>query len=298
MKFGVFFIPLLIATVYSLPLKNLIKDPVALVASLSTADPDSVQKLKDYVAQLVAEGEAEEAAFTAIRDAAQAVLDQETTDLINAEAALLAAQDVHAAATDKEAAAVAVELAKRSDREAKLAIKQDKQALLDEAIETDKNEQERLNRERGLFEKIKQLLNGIKANGRRLLSSEKADPAQVDEARRLLDNLIEAGEVERQGVIDALNAAQDAFDIASEIHAASIPPHVLAEGALDDARLELADAVSVLALRTSQHASAVVDKQSATDDLAVKQQKLDDEAARIASEALDLEMISDLLEKL
>jgi len=297
MNFVLLFAPLLFA-VYSMPLKNLIQDPSALIATLNTADPDSIQKLKDYVAQLVAEGEAEEAAFTQIRDDAQAVLDQESIDLTNAEVALAAAQGVHDAATDVHAAKAADELAKREVRASKLAIKQDKQRLLDEATETDKNEQDRLDRERGLFEKIKELLRGVKAGGRRLLSSENADPQQVDEALHLLDDLISAGEEERRNIIAALEFAQSEFDTASDVHAASVEVHTLAEGALDDAELELEEAKAVLALRTSQHASATDDKRVATEDLAAKQSKLDEESARIASEALDLEMISDLLNKL
>merc|ERR1712228_205377 len=108
--------------------------------------------------------------------------------------------------------------------------------------------------------------------GRHLLSEADADPAQVDAALGLLDDLIAEGEVERQALIDAEAAAQTAYEVAKGIHAEAVAVHTLAEGALEDAKLEWADA-----------------KQEALDELNARQDKLDQESARIASEKLDLE---------
>jgi len=305
MNFLFFFVCLLV-TVSSIPLslKNIAND-------ISDANPDTIKDLNDFVDQLVAEGEAEEAEFTRIRDDAQGVLDQESEDLANAETALEAAQAVEDAAVKKEAEKLSDELAKGAVRASKLQIKEGKKSVLDSATKFDASEQARLDKERALFEKVKGLLRSTRAEGRRLLNSDgvsqalalmaissSADPAQVDQALILLDDLIDAGEVERQNVIDALNKAQDEFDEASAIHADAVAVHTLAEGALASAQLEHEDASEVLALRTSEHAAAVADKQAAVDDLGVKQGVLDRESARIASEKLDLEMIRDLLAKL
>merc|ERR1712080_511044 len=110
--------------------------------------------------------------------------------------------------------------------------------------------------------------------GRHLLNAADADPAQVDSAIGLLDDLIAEGEVERQALIDAEAAAQTAFEVAEGIHAEAVAVHTLAEGALEDAKLEWAAA-----------------KHAALDNLNAHQDKLDLESARIASEKLDLEMI-------
>jgi len=301
MKFLLFFIPLL-ATVTSLPLA--LKD-------VANANPDTIQALNDFVDELVAEGEAEEADFTKIRDDKQAALDEANILLANAEAALETAKGVQAAAEAKEADKSVDELSKRQDRASKLAVKQGKKSVLDSAINTDKTEQARLDKERSLFEKVKGLLRSVRAEGRRLLNADSvnqalaflditsdADPTQVNEALSLLDDLIDAGEVERQGVIDALNKAQEEFDEASDIHAAAVQVHTLAEGALVAAQLEHTSAKNVLSLRTASHEAANAHQIFSAGELSVAQGVLDKESARIASEKLDLEMIRDLLAKL
>merc|ERR1712226_392817 len=153
------------------------------------------------------------------------------------------------------AAAAADELSKRSIRQSKLDILNEKTSILDEAKETNINEQARLDREKALFNEIKGLLTRVRANvevGRHLLSEADADPAQVDAALGLLNDLIAEGEVERQALIDAEAAAQTAFEVAKGIHAEAVAVHTLAEGALEDAKLEWADAKAVL-LRTQEH---------------------------------------------
>merc|ERR1712099_193559 len=103
-------------------------------------------------------------------------------------------------------------------------------AVLNKAIETNRTEQLRLNKERKLFEKVKGLLNGVKAEGRRLLDAEadiapilamlstgtNADPAQVEEANKLLDLLIADGEKERASVVADRNKQQQLYNIALE----------------------------------------------------------------------------------
>merc|ERR1712083_590187 len=98
------------------------------------------------------------------------------------------------------------------------------------AKETNKNEQARLNREKALFEEIKGLLTKVKAEvevGRHLLVDEDADPAQVESALKLLDDLIAEGETERQAVIDAQAAAQSAHDAARAVWAKAVEIHTL-----------------------------------------------------------------------
>merc|ERR1712083_316586 len=117
---------------------------------------------------------------------------------------------------------------------------------------------------KALFEKVKGLLNGVKAEGRRLLDAESdiapilamlttgtnADPAQVEEANKLLDELIAEGEKE----------------------------------ALDLAKYEHGVALSIW--------------NAALADLNKKQYTLDSEKARIEGEELDLVRIMELLNQL
>lgn len=300
MKF-LFFIPLLLAAVSGLPIEKLVKDPASLVAALSSVDPGAIDELKDYVAQLISEGEADEAMYTGHRDDAQNDLNVKSATLVAAEASLKAAKGVHEAATQKEADASADEQAKGAVRASKLAILKEKTSVLNEAKETNKNEQARLNREKSLFNEIKGLLTRVKATvevGRHLLAEEDADPAQVEAALKLLDDLIAEGEVERQALIDAQKAAQAAHDAADAVHNEAAGVHTLAEGALEDAKLEWRSAKDVLDLRTDEHKTATEEKSDASDHLSRTQTKLDEESARIASEKLDLEMISDLLDRL
>jgi len=298
MNIALFFITFLFTTVSGISLKKLNADLEAFMATADTADPSKIQELRNMVAQLISEGEGEEAAFTETRDIAQSVLDQKTSDLTDATAALDDAIAVQSAATTKKTNAIALEAQKRQTRADKFLIKEEKKGLLDEATATDEKEQLRLDNEKALFEQVDSMLVGVQVSDRRLLSSENADPAQVYEARQLIQNLIDAGEAERRELIANLAAAQQAFDTASDIFSLSVNDHILADGALQDAILELKDAVDVFDLRTSEHESAITDKQAADNDLAVKQTKLDDESARIASERLDLEMIDGLLVKL
>jgi hypothetical protein len=300
MKF-LFFIPLLLAVVSGLPLDKLIKDPASLVATLQNVDPLAIEELQKYVVQLVAEGEADEAMYTQNRDDAKTDAGVKTDELAAALAALNTARDIHDAATNKEADASADEQSKKAVRAAKLGILNEKKAVLAEAKETNKNEQARLNREKSLFEEIKGLLTKVKATvevGRHLLVDEDADPAQVETALKLLDDLIAEGETERQAVIDAEAAAQSAHDAARSVWANAVEIHTLAEGALADAQLEWQDAKDVLDLRTEEHATATENKNDADAHLAAEEIKLSEESKRIASEKIDLEVIASLLAKL
>merc|ERR1712080_448770 len=166
-------------------------------------------------------------------------------------------------------------------------------------------------KERTLFEKAKTLLKGVRASERRLLNiaaldqalafvnaalleksdavnqalallqtTDDADPAQVDTALGLLDDLI---------AVDALANAQKEYDTASSVHDDAVAVHTLAEGALEDANLILATAKNVLTLRNNEHKAAVQDKADATDVLGAAQDNLDLQNARIDSEKLDLE---------
>jgi len=300
MKF-LFFIPLLLAVVSGLPLEKLMKDPASLVASLQSVDPGAIADLQAYVVQLIREGEADEAMYTQNRDDASADADSKADALVAATGALDAATAIHDAATTKEADANADMQAKHAVRVAKLGILNEKKAILAEAKETNKNEQARLNREKALFEEIKGLLTKVKAEvevGRHLLVDEDADPAQVESALKLLDDLIAEGETERQAVIDAQAAAQSAHDAARAVWAKAVEIHTLAMGAQKDALLEWQDAKDVLDLRTEEHSTATKNKHNADAHLEATEIKLSEESKRIASEKIDLEVIASLLSKL
>merc|ERR1712038_509898 len=287
----------LLATVSGLPVAL---HPKSLAEQ--SVDPDAIQTLKDYVDQLIAEGKAEIVSLTDTRDAASAALDKASSDLDLAVEQLNAAQKEHDDKVDVEAAAAAEELRTGNIRADKLGIKNAKKSVLDGARSFEASEQTRLNNEKSLFEKVKTLLEGVKA-GRRLLTTgalsqalallketlmqksdslgpalallqfnENADPAEVDKALGLLDDLIAAGEQERADAVAALNLAQSEYDEATKVHASAVDVHTLAEGVLEDARICLSDATDVL---KSEHSAAIETKSDATADLKEKNETLE-----------------------
>merc|ERR1712110_927837 len=188
--------------------------------------------------------------YTQNRDDAIVAANNADAALADALSALNSAKAIHEAATSKEADKKADMEAKGKVRAEKLGILNEKKAILAEAKETNKNEQARLNREKALFEEIKGLLTKVKAKaavevGRHLLVDEDADPAQVEAALKLLDDLIAEGETERQAVIDAQAAAQSAHDAAQAVWGKAVEIHTLAMGAQKDALLEWQDAKDV-----------------------------------------------------
>merc|ERR1712228_451493 len=162
-------------------------------------------------------------------------------DLVAAELLLKQAQDDHTAKAAIVAEKAADEANKGDIRASKLAIKNQKKSVLDSATEFEATEQVRLDKERTLFEKVKTLLKGVRASERRLLNiaalnqalaflqtTDDADPAQVDTALGLLDDLIAAGEAERQSAVESLNKAQKEYDEASVVHEDAVAVHTLA----------------------------------------------------------------------
>jgi len=322
MQLSLFFISLL-ATVSGLPVAL---HPKSLAEQ--SVDPDAIQTLKDYVDQLIAEGKAEIVSLTDTRDAASAALDKASSDLDLAVEQLNAAQKEHDDKVDVEAAAAAEELRTGNIRADKLGIKNAKKSVLDGARSFEASEQTRLNNEKSLFEKVKTLLEGVKA-GRRLLTTgalsqalallketlmqksdslgpalallqfnENADPAEVDKALGLLDDLIAAGEQERADAVAALNLAQSEYDDATKVHASAVDVHTLAEGVLEDARICLSDATDVLNVRKSEHSAAIETKSDATADLKEKNETLESRTTKINKEKEDLDTIALLLESL
>jgi len=305
-----FLVYLSLVTVTAIPLDHALNK--GLLQSFTDANPKVVKDLKDYVVGLIEDGRSDIASYTSIRDNAQEVFENRTISRKDAKKELDNAAAHHADTIKIENAAIAHEEETKEDRAAKLKIKNDKKAVLDTATETDRVQQIRLNKEKALFEKVKGLLNGIKAESRRLLDAESdiapilalinvganADPEQVKQANELLDQLIAEGETERQSYIDALAKAQAEFDEASDIHASATAVHVKAMGALEraiDARIA---AKAELDFRTDAHSKAVERFEEAEQDLKTKQNTLDTESARIQGEELDLNRIMDLLNKL
>jgi len=322
MQLSLFFISLL-ATVSGLPVAL---HPKSLAEQ--SVDPDAIQSLKDYVDELIAEGKAEIVSLTDTRDAASAALDSASSALDLAVEQLDAAQSEHDEKVNVEAAAAAEELRTGNIRADKLGIKNAKKSVLDGARSFEASEQTRLNNEKSLFEKVKSLLEGVKA-GRRLLTTgalsqalallketlmqktdsvgpalallqfnENADPAEVDKALGLLDDLIAAGEQERADAVAALELAQSEYDDATKVHASAVGVHTLAEGVLEDARICLSDATDVLNVRKVEHSAAIETKSDATADLKEKNETLESRTTKIGKEEEDLDTIAVLLESL
>lgn len=280
--------------------------------NLDFADPGAVQKLKDYVIQMIDKGNEDIAKYTDIRDHAQGVLEFTIKDRDDAKKELDIATANHAQAVTEESQAAGVEKQKKAVREQKEKEQKAQLEVLNKAKETNRTEQIRLNKEKALFEKVKGLLNGVKAEGRRLLDAEadvaqilamlntgsNADPAQVEEANKLLDELIAQGEKERNAVVDNLNKQQHLFNIASDLMNIAIREHVLALGVLARATAKKNAAFKKLTLRRSVHAKAVAAWKAAVKDRDTKQKTLETESARIKGEELDLDRIMELLNKL
>jgi hypothetical protein len=327
MQLSLFFISLL-ATVSGLPVAL---HPKNLVANALDVDPNAIQSLKDYVDELVQEGKDEISALTQVKVDAEAALASATDALALAVSQLEDAQTIHDDKVTFEATMAADELRTKNIRAEKLGIKNAKKSTLDGATSFEASEQTRLDNEKSLFEKVKELLVGVRAADRRLLnagalsqalallketlmqksdslgpalallqftSNSKSDPAQVDKALGLLDDLIAAGEQERADAVAALQLAQSEYNEASKVHAGAVEVHTLAEGALEDARICLSDAKDVLNVRKTEHTEAIEVKSDATDDLADKTENLEARTKKIESEEIDLDTIKTLLAKL
>jgi len=327
MQLSLFFISLL-ATVSGLPVAL---HPKNLVAAVEDVDPNAIETLKDYVDQLIQEGKDEIADLTQVKVDAEAALQSATEALELAESHLEDATTKHDEKVRIESDKANDEREKGQIRAEKEGIKNAKKSVLDGAKSFEASEQTRLNNEKALFEKVKELLVGVRAADRRLLSSgaltealallketlmqksdslgpalallqftsnAKSDPAQVDKALGLLDDLIAAGEKERQDAVAALNLAQSEYDEASRVLAGAVEVHTLARGALEDARICLKDALDVLNLRKGEHTAAIGVKSDATDDLEDKSDTLDSRTKKLQSEEIDLDTIKTLLAKL
>jgi len=305
-----FLVYLFVITVTAVPLDHTLNK--GLLQSFTDANPKAVQELKDYVVGLIQDGHDDIAKYTSIRDDAQDVFENRTVARDDAKSELDKATAHRAQTVKVENEAITNEKTLKEHRAAQLKVKNDKKAVLDTATETDRVQQIRLDKEKALFEKVKGLLNGIKAEGRRLLDAESdiapilalinvganADPEQVKEANELLDQLIAEGEKERQSYIDALAKAQAEFDEASSLHSKAVDEHVKAMGALERAIDQRIAATKELDFRTDAHNKAVDRFNAAEQDLKTKQDTLDKESARIQGEELDLNRIMDLLKKL
>jgi len=279
---------------------------------LANANPASINKLKAYVDQLVKDGNDEISGLIYSRDQANTKNNKALKELSLALTALNAAKAHHQVTIRYQQKAAREEQHAKAVRAQKLKIKQDKHAVLVTATETDRTEQIRLNKEKALFEKVKGLLNSAKAEGRRLLNAEEdiapimaminlgsnADPNQVKEANKLLDELIVAGEDERARVVAALAQATHEYNTATHVHIDAVAAHVHALGVLEAANRDKEEACKQLDLRKEEHSTATSYQQGTQKDLDAKQAKLTSETRRIKNEEADLKQIKKLLEKL
>lgn len=299
-----------LVSVVALPLNQLTLK--SHLQSMDFADPGAVGKLKDYTQSMIDQGHADIKKYTDIRNEANQVEISKRATRDAAKEKLDRATAHHSQMVTEEKAATVVEKEKQTIRIQKEKAQAAQGVVLDKAKETNRTEQLRLNKERALFEKVKGLLNGVKAPGRRLLDAESdiapilamlsagsnADPAQVEEANKLLDELIAEGEKERAAVVTDLNNQQDAFDVADDEMNVAINEHVLAMGALAAAKSRTQSAQQALDLAKYEHGVALGAWNDALADLQKKQATLDSEKTRIEAEQLDLERIMELLNKL
>jgi len=315
MKFCILVASLFFVTISSLPTnlkRTLFKNPKLFVKSVSKADEETVNKMIEFITQVIADGNNEIIDFTTSRDEAQ-------TDFNNKEKSHAQALLDESTALDlwNEGKNTLIDLQSVLAEANKLQLA-DKQALDNAIVDRDAKkrnkdeESERIDNEFILLNEVKDMLNDINSkamfemrkNKRNLLNvidykaMANADPDSIKAVLDLVDALIQAGEDERAAVIKAWQDAVDVYGTANDAYDLSNKDWKIAIGAVDkqkDANVKLADA----------HAASVTARESATqaasdsaDELSKRSLTLDVETKRINEEAAICREALNLLETL
>lgn len=286
--------------------KHLLKDPRALVAAISKADPEVVTKLIAFAEELIEDGEAARTLAIDNRDAADAAAATAGDELTSATSVMDAALVKKEDAQTKLAEKTELESSTRSLMDAALAVQVDKQQKFDEAQATMETELKRIESEDGDLKNVKSLLEDLMPaliqSSRSLLSvsmsEESVDPAALQNVIDLVADLLKQGEADAAHFTELRDTAQSELTAAIADHDEKEDAHTHALGAKSVAKDHLAQYTEEHNLAVAAHGKATDKKDKADAHAVASEATRVSEEARIDGERADFEKVIALLETL
>lgn len=295
---SLFFFTLLTLAVFStasLPLEKLLQNPKLFAAAFANADPSIVDKMIGLVDKLLSEGQddkqsaiddhtkraAEQDAAQSAFDSAYGALDAVSKSLVEAETIqdnLIALEKEHKGQLD--AAVIVLHSADSAKTSA--------QSHMDST-------KKRVKAEHVALEDVKDKLESIKPQGRRLLSD--ADPKAVNKVIAEIQKLIEAGVKEEQDALAALNDATIKQAEAAKAEDAARKTHESTVGKLGTATNNVNSLTNEKAARLDEKNQAETKLADANSALASALEWMNQEVSRVKAEKATLEEVRELLEK-
>jgi len=310
-----FFIFIALIAVSNAALMPILKNPKEFIASMVDANPATLNKMKEMVADLIAAGEAER---VVVIDAHNTAIERFDTATTAQEAATVAKNkaggEKQQALNDKNAKAE-IEKTAKAKKEDALNTLNTATAHAASMKEIRTAEVIRLDAEKALMEqvlvKLETLLPGVDLLegkltvvdfivGRRLLATSQ-EMADRDAVQRVVDKinlLVGTGEMERKHAIRNDEEAADALVAATTAHDQAVAEHEHAAGQLGNAENVYARLSGVFKVKCEEKDDADAELASATTDLADKKANRESEEARLNSEKGTLEEVDVLLDNL
>jgi len=294
-------------------ISSIFQDPSSFISSLTDANPATIQKMKDMVADLIVEGEEERKSIIATHETAQARFDA----AVSAQSAASAAHSIAAGnvknqdnvvadLTEKEAFATAKRAAALQDMNTKKKDSENKADIRESEIVRLDSEKAVL---QTVLEKLETLLPGVELIegrltvtdyivGRSLLSDTTADRDAVQKIVNKINAMVGVGESQRSTAIKNDEDALAAFKSAVTAHDNAVAEHQAAAGKLASAEAELERLSGVLSVKVAELKEADEELASATTDLAEKKTIRENEEIRLDSEKDTLEQVQAALDRL
>lgn len=286
------------ASTVNLPLKKLLANPKLFAAAFANADNDAIGKMITLVDQLVVEGQ--DAKTWAVDDhqSKDDTHNSDVTSLSEAESALATASgnlDVESTNRDgltklesdhRSALGAAVQV---------LTAATDLEALTNEHWSATST---RVAEEKESFGKIIELLEGVSAEGRRLLSSDEADPTAVDAVIAKVNELLAVGDTELADSTTNHDAAVSSLADATAAEAAARVLHTGTAGALAASEQSVITLSAIKATKTSERNSATSAEAASALALSNAQSFKDAETDRVNKEDASLKEVKQLLEEI
>lgn len=311
------FIPFLIAAVsaHSQFMSGLMfRDPKAFVATFATADPGAINKVIEMVNGMITTGEEEEKQAIADYNSAVEIAKNLGLELDDAEEKLIYTKGLLEISQREAIDAQSIADLKQREEQDALSAQQDAQWWLEFYQEYLEHETSRIAKERAALESVAETLEALKDNkqGRRLLAKYsakaflanlasqglKVDPDAVNTVLTSIANLIEEGEAQQSAADDYHEQAKAYLEDTQDEYTAAVASHV---DAVDKLTLALEDKgknESAVDGATVVYGDAKEAKEAADAERDAKNDFMESEKARVASENKDLREVKGLLAEL
>jgi len=310
-----FFIFIALIAVSNAALMPILKNPKEFIASMVDANPATLNKMKEMVADLIAAGEAERVVVIDAHNAAISRFDTATEEEELATEAKNVAGGNKQRALNKKNEKAAIEKTAKAKKDDALNTLNAATAHAESMKDIRTAEIIRLDAEKALMEqvlvKLETLLPGVDLLegkltvvdfivGRRLLATSQ-EMADRDAVQRVVDKinlLVGTGEMERKHAIRNDEEAAAALVVATEAHNEAVEEHQHAAGELGAAEADLARLSGIFRVKCQEKDDADAELADATKDLAAKKENRESEEARLNSEKATLEEVDGLLDNL